>query len=132
MPYNTTSGQLPKSLSLTPDLWTQPDSPLDRQIDFIGKVGGGYDAAFAAGFLPCFDGVSERRCSNITDAAELTGNSSCHKTVERLLPMLWIMMERLTSTWFFGEEPSRQQYCISPKYSVTLLEAERGVTWQRI
>ena len=86
LPYNTSSGPFPDRYPITADLWTCPDSPPDRQIDFIRGAGGSaftqgpIVAAFAGGFLPLFDGAPERRRENITDAVDLVGSRKTYPT----------------------------------------------------
>ena len=80
MPYNTAGQPMPRSFSLTPDVWTNPASPPDRQIDFIARENGTYLAAFAGGFLPCFDGAPEYRARHITDAGEIVRSVKTYPT----------------------------------------------------
>lgn len=80
VPYNTSASPLPYRFPLTREHWALPDNPPDRQIDFIRGPGGPAFtegpcvAAFAGGFLPCFDGRPEHRRHHITDAVDLAGS----------------------------------------------------------
>ena len=69
-PLRTTAQTLPDYVPLSPDTWTNPASPPDRQIDFIRREDGSNAIAFASGFLPVADGLPHRRAANIADATE--------------------------------------------------------------
>ena len=80
IPYRTTKDTLPDYFPLTQDLFSNPASPPDRQIDFIRR-GDGTDAiGFACGFLPLFDGAPEKRKENILEAATLVKSLKTYPT----------------------------------------------------
>lgn len=79
-PYRTTADTMPNYRPLTPDLWTNPASPPDRQIDFICRPDGSAAVGFAGGFLPVDDGHPARRAANITDAAMLVKSCKTYPT----------------------------------------------------
>ena len=79
-PCNTTKGPMPDSRTLTRDLWAVPDSPPDRQLDFICREDGSCLAAFASGFLPLFDGTPKRRSRQITDAGSMVASRKTYPT----------------------------------------------------
>ncbi len=79
-PYRTTADTLPNSFPLTKALWTNPQSPPDRQIDFIRRADGSDAVAFAGGFLPVYDGMPAKRAANITDAAMLVKSCKTYPT----------------------------------------------------
>jgi len=80
VPYNTTHGPMPACRTLTPDLWTDPLSPPDRQMDFIRRPDGSCAAAFACGFLPVHDGKPSVRARNITDAGDVVASRKTYPT----------------------------------------------------
>lgn len=79
-PYRTTADTLPDYRPLTPDLWMNPASPPDRQIDFICRQNGSAAVGFASGFLPVHDGRPEHRAASITDAAMLVKSCKTYPT----------------------------------------------------
>ena len=93
-PYRTTAATLPDYVPLSPDTWANPASPPDRQIDFIRRPDGSDAVAFAAGFLPVYDGAPEKRRGNIAEAATLVkscktypnfaGGMRCRESYPRL------------------------------------------------
>lgn len=79
-PYNTTQGPMPRSRSLTPDLWTDPYQPPSRQIDYIRRADGSCGAAFASGFLPLYDGAPDKRRAQITDTGDMVDSRKTYPT----------------------------------------------------
>ena len=79
-PFLTTQDTLPDYVPLTPDLWTDPASPPDRQLDFIRRTDGTMAVGFASGFLPVDDGASAIRAGNITDAATIVSSCKTYPT----------------------------------------------------
>ena len=79
-PFRTTQDTLPDYVPLTPDLWTDPTSPPDRQIDFIRRADGAMAIGFASGFLPVYDGAPAVRAGNITDAATIVSSCKTYPT----------------------------------------------------
>ena len=79
-PYNTTVGPMPNWFTLTPDLWTDPLSPPDRQVDLICRPDGSCAAAFASGFLPVHDGHPSVRAHNITDSGDVVPSRKTYPT----------------------------------------------------
>ena len=79
-PYRTTAATMPDYVPLSPDTWANPDSPPDRQIDLIRRPDGSDAVAFAAGFLPVYDGAPEIRRDSITDAAMLVKSCKTYPT----------------------------------------------------
>ncbi len=79
-PFLTTDATLPDYVPLTPDLWTDPASPPDRQIDFIRRTDGQMAAGFASGFLPVDDGAPDVRVRNITEAATIVSSCKTYPT----------------------------------------------------
>ena len=79
-PFLTTQDTLPDYVPLTPDLWTNPASPPDRQIDFIRRADGTMAIGFASGFLPVYDGAPAIRAANITDAATIVSSCKTYPT----------------------------------------------------
>ncbi len=79
-PYRTTASTMPDYFYLTPELWTEPQSPPDRQLDFIRRADGSDAVAFASGFLPVEDGEPARRAAHITDAATLVKSCKTYPT----------------------------------------------------
>ena len=79
-PYRTTADTRPNDRAVTKDLWTEPHSPPDRQIDFIRRADGSDAVAFAGGFLPVYDGVPETRAASITEAAMLVMSCKTYPT----------------------------------------------------
>lgn len=79
-PYRTTADTMPNNRLLTPELWMNPASPPDRQIDFIRRADGSAAVGFASGFLPVHDGQPARRAANITDAAMLVKSCKTYPT----------------------------------------------------
>lgn len=79
-PYRTTADTMPNYRAVTKDLWTDPLSPPDRQIDFIRRADGRDAVAFAGGFLPVYDGVPQTRAANITDAVMLVKSCKTYPT----------------------------------------------------
>ena len=79
-PYRTTSDTMPNYRAVTKDLWTDPLSPPDRQIDFIRRADGNNGVAFAGGFLPVYDGEPSTRAANITDAVMLVQSCKTYPT----------------------------------------------------
>ena len=71
---------MPDYVPLTPDLWTNPASPPDRQLDFIRRADGTMAVGFASGFLPLDDGDPSRRAANITDAATIVSSCKTYPT----------------------------------------------------
>ena len=80
IPFLTTQDTLPDYVPLTPDLWTNPTSPPDRQLDFICRKDGTLAIGFASGFLPVDDGEPARRAANITDAATIVSSCKTYPT----------------------------------------------------
>ncbi len=79
-PYNTTGGPMPNWFTLTPDLWLDPLSPPDRQVDLICRPDGSCAAAFASGFLPVHDGHPSVRAHNITDSGDVVPSRKTYPT----------------------------------------------------
>ena len=79
-PYRTAADTMPNYRAVTKDLWTDPLSPPDRQIDFIRRADGSDGVAFAGGFLPVYDGVPQTRAANITDAVMLVKSCKTYPT----------------------------------------------------
>lgn len=79
-PYRTTADTMPRNRRLTPELWTNPLSPPDRQVDFLRRGDGTSAVAFASGFLPIHDGALERRAANIGEAATLVSSCKTYPT----------------------------------------------------
>ena len=79
-PFLTTQDTLPDYVPLTPDLWTNPTSPPDRQLDFIRRADGTMAVGFASGFLPLDDGEPTRRAANITDATTIVSSCKTYPT----------------------------------------------------
>lgn len=79
-PLRTAADTLPNNVPLTRDIWQNPASPPDRQIDFIRRADGTDAVAFASGFLPIHDGAPERRASAITDAGMLVKSCKTYPT----------------------------------------------------
>lgn len=79
-PFLTTQDTLPDYVPLTPDLWTDPTSPPDRQLDFIRRQDGTMAVGFASGFLPLGDGKPARRAASITDAATIVASCKTYPT----------------------------------------------------
>ena len=79
-PFPTTQDTLPDNFPLTPDLWTDPASPPDRQIDFLRRADGTMAVGFASGFLPVDDGAPAIRAGNITDAATIVSSCKTYPT----------------------------------------------------
>lgn len=79
-PYRTTADTLPRARRLTADLWTQPLSPPDRQVDFIRRRDGTSAVGFASGFLPVHDGQPEHRAAHIAEAATLVSSCKTYPT----------------------------------------------------
>jgi len=79
-PFLTTQDTLPDNVPLTPDLWTNPTSPPDRQLDFIRRPDGTMAVGFASGFLPVGDGEPTRRAQNITEAATIVSSCKTYPT----------------------------------------------------
>ena len=79
-PYRTTADTMPNYRAVTRDLWTDPQSPPDRQIDFIRRADGSDAVAFAGGFLPVYDGEPSVRSANITDAVMLVKSCKTYPT----------------------------------------------------
>ncbi|MBE5809832.1 MAG: hypothetical protein E7318_02735 [Clostridiales bacterium] len=78
--HPTTAETMPDYVPLTPDLWTNPTSPPERQIDFICRPDGTPAVGFASGFLPVDDGEPARRAANITDAGTLVKSCKTYPT----------------------------------------------------
>ena len=78
--HPTTAATMPDYVPLTPDLWTNPASPPERQIDFICRPDGTPAVGFASGFLPVDDGAPARRAANITDAGTLVRSCKTYPT----------------------------------------------------
>ncbi len=68
VPCDTDMENYPHNFMTTPDTWENPDSPPDRQIDFIKDVNGEIIAGFAGGFLPVYEGEPSVRKNNINSA----------------------------------------------------------------
>lgn len=79
-PYRTTADTMPSNRRLTAELWTEPLSPPDRQVDFIRRRDGTSAVAFASGFLPLYDGAPERRAAQIGEAATLVASCKTYPT----------------------------------------------------
>lgn len=79
-PFLTTEDTLPDNVPLTPDTWTNPATPPDRQIDFIRRADGSMAVGFASGFLPVYDGEPIHRAANITEAATLVKSCKTYPT----------------------------------------------------
>ena len=79
-PFPTTEDTLPDYVPLTPDLWTNPASPPDRQIDYICRPDGMAAVGFASGFLPVDDGAPAIRAAHITDAGTLVKSCRTYPT----------------------------------------------------
>lgn len=79
-PYRTTADTMPRNRRLTPELWTEPLSPPDRQVDFIRRGDGTSAVAFASGFLPLYDGAPQRRAAQIGEAATLVASCKTYPT----------------------------------------------------
>lgn len=79
-PYRTTAETMPNYRPLSKDLWTNPLSPPDRQIDFIRRADGSNAVGFASGFLPVYDGAPEKRAVSITEAAMLVKSCKTYPT----------------------------------------------------
>lgn len=70
VPYNTSGEDFPHLYPLVKDTWACPDSPPDRQIDFI-RGAESFAYGFVGGYLPLYDGVPSVRKDNIEEAATL-------------------------------------------------------------
>ena len=154
-PYRTTAATLPDYVPLTPDTWTNPASPPDRQIDFIRRSDGSDAVAFAAGFLPVYDGAPAKRRGNITEAATLVkscktypnfaGGMRCRESYPRLRGIAYkkyFLPEQAGAcahtvpcgedTYlymdFYANEPRQLHAVTSPGQVAELLEAT--VPWQ--
>ena len=79
-PYRTAAETLPNNVPLTPDTWTDPAFPPERQIDFLRRADGHTAVGFASGFLPVQDGAPEIRRGNITDAGTLVKSCKTYPT----------------------------------------------------
>lgn len=79
-PFLTTQDTLPDNVPLTLNLWTNPTSPPDRQLDFIRRPDGTMAVGFASGFLPVGDGEPTRRAQNITEAATIVSSCKTYPT----------------------------------------------------
>lgn len=79
-PFLTTEHTLPNNVRLTPDFWTNPASPPDRQIDYIRRPDGRMAVGFASGFLPVDDGAPAIRAKSITDAATIVSSCKTYPT----------------------------------------------------
>ncbi len=154
-PWDTTNGPLPETFSLTPETWAVPDSPPDRQIDFLRREDGSCPAAFAGGFLPIFDGAPEIRRNNITDAGDLVASRKTYPTfaggkrndqpICRMRGAAYkhyfvpgsgasslYAVEYDGMVWFFLDFFARDERMIpmAEPAAVTLLESA-GITWKR-
>ena len=78
--HPTTAATMPDYVPLTPDLWTNPASPPERQIDFICRPDGAPTVGFASGFLPVHDGAPAKRAANITDAGTVVRSCKTYPT----------------------------------------------------
>lgn len=78
--HPTTAATMPDYVPLTPDLWTNPASPPERQIDFLRRRDGTLAVGFASGFLPVDDGAPAIRAANITDAGTLVKSCKTYPT----------------------------------------------------
>lgn len=78
--HPTAVDTMPDYVPLTPDLWTNPASPPERQIDFLRRRDGSLAVGFASGFLPVDDGAPDRRAANITDAGTLVRSCKTYPT----------------------------------------------------
>ena len=78
--HPTMAATMPDYVPLTPDLWTTPASPPERQIDFICRPDGTPAVGFASGFLPVDDGAPIKRAANITDAGTLVRSCKTYPT----------------------------------------------------
>ena len=79
-PYNTTVGPMPGSKPLSADLWADPASPPNRQLDFIRRADGSCGAAFASGFLPVYDGEPAKRREQISDTGDMVASRKTYPT----------------------------------------------------
>jgi len=79
-PCLTTGETIPNNVPLTPDLWTNPASPPDRQLDFLCRADGTAAVGFACGFLPVEDGRPECRAQSIDEAAVLVSSCKTYPT----------------------------------------------------
>lgn len=68
VPFDSTKDPYPNNVLLTPDYFSNPDFPPDRQIDFIKREEGSTSIAFTGGFLPVFDGAPEIRKNKLSKA----------------------------------------------------------------
>ncbi len=68
VPCDTDMENYPHEFMSTPDTWENPNSPPDRQIDFIKDSSGKIIAGFAGGFLPVYEGEPSVRKNNINSA----------------------------------------------------------------
>lgn len=78
--HPTTAATMPDYVPLTPDLWTNPASPPERQIDFLRRRDGSLAVGFASGFLPVDDGAPAKRAATITDAGTLVRSCKTYPT----------------------------------------------------
>lgn len=65
VPINSSAEPFVKSFYTTKEYFENPDSPPDRQIDFIKDEDGNNFAAFAGGYIPVHDGHPDIRKNNI-------------------------------------------------------------------
>ena len=80
-PVNTSEGPFfDEAFLLTPELWADPACPPDRQIDLVRGEDGRVKAAFAAGFLPVYDGAPEVRAPQIAEAYTLVPSRKTYPT----------------------------------------------------
>ena len=155
-PFLTNEETLPDYVPLTPDTWTNPASPPDRQIDWIRRADGTMAVGFAAGFLPVHDGAPEVRAGNITDACTIVKSCKTYPTFagglrakgnfptlrgiaykKYFLPtgegasLYTVPDGRDTYVYmdFYSDEPQGLRYTKSPEQQLTLLEAT--ASWQQ-
>ncbi len=154
-PYDTTHSPLPGTFCLTRDLWTDLQSPPDRQLDFIAQPGGTPAVAFAGGFLPLYDGEPAYRAEHITEAADIVSSRKTYPTFlggKRSRQDLHSLRGVAYKHYFAPESPASccyrvaygghtylymdffspdtQKVALQSKDSPTLLEGE-GITWER-
>ncbi len=154
-PWDTTNGPLPETFSLTPETWAVPDSPPDRQIDFLRREDGTCAVAFAGGFLPVFDGAPQIRRNNITDAGDLVGSRKTYPTFaggkrndRPIRAMRGVAYKRYFrpgseassaytvqydgKTWLYLDffAPDERAFTLPETANITLMEAS-GLTWRR-
>ncbi len=153
-PCDTTRGPMPTSRSLTSDLWINPASPPDRQLDFLRRENGANAVAFAGGFLPLHDGAPEIRRANITDAGDLVASRKTYPTfaggkantrpLERIRGVAYkkyflpgedascYTVSHDGATWLYLDffSPAEQRCPLPAEALLTLIESDSGL-WQR-